>query len=129
MVKSLALYVEEARLLLLAPCSARVDFNQLAVSLCVTSKQVRMATTEECVREFGYPPGCMPPVGLRSHNSSPASGSAQNEGQYQVLLDRILCEHDTVFVGCGAWNAFLGLPLQALFFATSAQVCPHHNFY
>jgi hypothetical protein len=43
----------------------RADLARVASHLEVGRKQLRMATPSECVAVFGYPPGSMPPLGLR----------------------------------------------------------------
>lgn len=43
----------------------RADLSQLARELGVGRHRVRMASRHECVAVFGYPPGSMPPMGLR----------------------------------------------------------------
>ena len=47
----------------------RVDFGKVAGYLGVARRKVRLATPAECIDVFGYPPGSMPPVGLRDSST------------------------------------------------------------
>ena len=87
------------------------------------------ATPEECVRIFGYPPGSMPPLGLRGCASlaakrgaaSSSAGSAQN-GSIPALMDaavHALGSRD-VYPGAGAPDR--GLPGHQLDVSSIADI-------
>ena len=94
----------------------------------VAKRKVRLATPEECVRIFGYPPGSMPPLGLRdcavnAANAANAGASSAN-APIPVLMDaavRALGARD-VYPGAGAPDLVFRCPADMLAEATRADV-------
>ena len=117
--------------LLMLRGSDRVDLRVVASRFGVAKRKVRLATPEECVRIFGYPPGSMPPLGLRGCASLAAAsgaapsptGSAQNSS-VPVFMDaavRALGSRD-VYPGAGAPDLVFRCPADTLAEATRADV-------
>ena len=117
--------------LLMLRGSDRVDLRVVASRFGVAKRKVRLATPEECVRIFGYPPGSMPPLGLRGCASlaakrgaaSSSAGSAQN-GSIPALMDaavHALGSRD-VYPGAGAPDLVFRCPADTLAEATRADV-------
>ena len=117
--------------LLMLRGSDRVDLRSVASRFGVARRKVRLATPEECVRIFGYPPGSMPPLGLRGCASLAAAsgaapsptGSAQNSS-VPVFMDaavRALGSRD-VYPGAGAPDLVFRCPADTLAEATRADV-------
>ncbi|HYO88197.1 MAG TPA: YbaK/EbsC family protein, partial [Candidatus Limnocylindrales bacterium] len=73
-VKSLCFVVDvngtDQPILVLASGDQRVDDRKIAEHYGVGRKRVRIATPDECVSIYGYPPGGVPPVGHRTANLS-----------------------------------------------------------
>ena len=82
-------------MLLLRGCD-RADLGEAAKIFGVARRRVRLATAEECVRVFGYPPGSMPPMGTR--------GAAEGSfGKMPTLMDSaVRARAGRVFPGAGA---------------------------
>jgi prolyl-tRNA editing enzyme YbaK/EbsC (Cys-tRNA(Pro) deacylase) len=71
-VKSLAMFANGAPLVVVLSSEQKLDTRRLAehlklahVSRKAVSRQLRLATPQECVTVFGYRPGTMPPLGHR----------------------------------------------------------------
>ena len=116
-IKALAAVGSAAQLvLLLLGGGARCDLRAAATAAGLLGRRaLRLATAEECVRCFGYPPGSMPPLGLRA--------------PCRVLIDDALfaadeAAHPLVFAGGGSpeWHAAMPLPVLAR--AANAQPAP-----
>ena len=114
--------------LLMLRGSDRVDLRAVASRFGVAKRKVRLATPEECVRIFGYPPGSMPPLGLRdcavnAANAANAGASSAN-APIPVLMDaavRALGARD-VYPGAGAPDLVFRCPADMLAEATRADV-------
>ena len=65
-IKSLAFLINGAPCLVLMGGDGRVEERYLAAQYGVGRKRVRAANAAQCVEIFGYAPGGVPPVGLRS---------------------------------------------------------------
>jgi len=80
----------------------RADLSQLARELGVGRHRVRMASRHECVAVFGYPPGSMPPMGLRQLDTL-------------TIADSLVADHGgcasqpQVYCGAGAPDVMLAV--------------------
>jgi len=105
-----------ALLLLLLGGGARADLRAAAAAAGLAGRRaLRLATAEECVRHFGFPPGSMPPLGLRT--------------PCRVLIDEALFAAEAadtalVFAGGGAPDWHAAMPLPALARVANAQRAP-----
>jgi len=108
--------------LLMLRGSDRVDLRLVASHFGVAKRKVRLATPEECVRIFGYPPGSMPPVGLRDCAAN--AGASSGNAPIPALMDaavRALGARD-VYPGAGAPDLVFRCPADLLAEATRADV-------
>ena len=108
--------------LLMLRGSDRVDLRAVASRFGVAKRKVRLATPEECVRIFGYPPGSMPPVGLRDCAAN--AGASSGNAPIPALMDaavRALGARD-VYPGAGAPDLVFRCPADSLAEATRADV-------
>jgi prolyl-tRNA editing enzyme YbaK/EbsC (Cys-tRNA(Pro) deacylase) len=99
--KSLCFVVEDQPILVIASGDQRVDDRKLAALLGVSRKQVKFATSVQCVEYFGYAPGGVPPLG---HRRQP----------YAVYLDLSLQRYTEIYPAGGASNAIFGVTLAQL---------------
>lgn len=100
-VKSIAFVVDERPILVLASGDQRVDDRKIAVRYDVGRKKVKVASPEQMVTIYGYPPGSMPPVAHRTPG-------------IDVLLDETLGRFDLVYAAGGAHNAIFPITVQQL---------------
>ena len=63
--QSSAANAKDAPAMVLLRGTDRCDLRAVAAHFGVSRRRVRLATPAECVDVFGYPPGSMPPFGLR----------------------------------------------------------------
>jgi prolyl-tRNA editing enzyme YbaK/EbsC (Cys-tRNA(Pro) deacylase) len=91
-VKSLAFIVDGQPVLVLASGDQRVDDRKIAARYNVGRKRVRVATPEECITIYGYAPGGVPPIGLRTPG-------------IPTYLDDMLQRHEQLYAAGGAHNA------------------------
>lgn len=112
-VKSLCFVVElngaEQPILVLASGDQRVDDRKIAEHYGVGRKRVRIATPDECVTIYGYPPGGVPPVGHRT-------------AELPTFIDQSLGRFDLLYAAGGAHNAIFPVTLPDLQRATGGQM-------
>ena len=114
--------------LLMLRGSDRVDLRAVASWFGVARRKVRLATPEECVGIFGYPPGSMPPIGLRGCASLAAAGASSAAGSVfgsiPALMDAAVhaLGSKDVYPGAGAPDLVFRCPAHALAEATRAEV-------
>ena len=94
-VKSLAFVVAGESCLVLMGGDGRVEERYLAAQYGVGRKRVRAANAAQCVALFGYAPGGVPPIGLRS--------------ELPIWLDRSLQRYEVLYAAGGAPNAIFGI--------------------
>ena len=94
-IKSLAFLVAGAPCLVLMGGDGRVEERNLAAQYGVGRKRVRAANAGQCVAQFGYAPGGVPPIGLRS--------------ELPIWLDRSLQRYEVLYAAGGAPNAIFGI--------------------
>ena len=112
-VKSLCFVVEvhgaDTPILVLASGDQRVDDRKIADHYAVGRKRVRIATPDECVTIYGYPPGSVPPVGHRTAN-------------LPTFIDTTLGRWDMLYAAGGAHNAIFPITLAELQRATGGTM-------
>ncbi|OQR93223.1 hypothetical protein ACHHYP_02789 [Achlya hypogyna] len=74
-----------------------IDLNALAAALAVDPAHLCLATDAELLHVFGYPRGCIGPVGFR------------RQSEVTVVLDAPLVAMDTIYCGVGALHRVVGL--------------------
>ncbi len=108
-VKSLcfviALPERQQPILVLASGDQRVDERKLAEWFRVGRKRVRIATAEECIAIYGYPPGSVPPFGHRTAGLT-------------TFIDQSLARFEQLYAAGGAHNAIFPITLAQLVAAT-----------
>ncbi|MCC7206681.1 MAG: YbaK/EbsC family protein, partial [Anaerolineae bacterium] len=100
-VKSLAFVVDGQPILVLASGDQRVDERKIAALYNVGRKKVRVATPDECIAIYGYAPGGVPPVGLRTAG-------------IPAHLDDMLQRHEQLYAAGGAHNAIFPVTREQL---------------
>lgn len=112
-VKSLCFLVEmetgRQPILVLTSGDQRVDDRKIAELYSVGRKRVKIATAEECVEIYGYPPGSVPPVGHRSTD-------------LHVYIDDSLQRFNQLYAAGGAHNAIFPITLDQLIQVTGGKV-------
>lgn len=103
--KSLAFMIDGSPILIIASGDQRIDEKKLAAMFGVSRKRVKTATADECITIFGYAPGGVPPVGLRTSDLS-------------IYLDDSLQRYDMLYAAGGAHNAIFPITLNQLVQAT-----------
>jgi len=107
--KSLAFMVDGKPILVIASGDRRVDSKKLAGLMAVSRKRVKIATPEQCVEFYGYEPGGVPPVGLRTPD-------------IPVYIDDSLQRYEQIYAAAGAHNAIFPILLSQLVEATGGQL-------
>ena len=107
--KSLAFMVDGQPVLVIASGDQRVDSKKLAGLMAVSRKRVTVATPEQCVQYYGYAPGGVPPVGLRTPDMP-------------VYIDDSLQRYEQIYAAAGAHNAIFPILLPQLVEATGGQL-------
>ncbi len=107
--KSLCFMVDGQPVLVIASGDRRVDEKKLADLHGVARKRIKIASAEECVAIFGYPPGSVPPVGLRTPN-------------LPVYIEDSLARYTDIFAAAGAPNAIFPLTYAQLLHITGGTV-------
>ena len=100
-VKSLAFFADGQPVLVLVSGDRRVDERKLAAFLDIARKRIKMPDPQQCIEIYGYRPGAVPPLGLRT------SG-------LPVYIDDSLQRYQTVYVSGGAPNALVPIALPEL---------------
>ena len=107
--KSIAFLADGRPLLIVASGDQRVDEKKLAALTEVSRKRIKIATPEQCVDIYGYAPGGVPPVALRT-------------ADLPIYIDDALCRYETVYAAAGAPNAIFPIALDQLVAATGGTV-------
>lgn len=108
-VKSLAFLVDENPILILASGDGRVDDKKLATLFDTSRKKIKTASADQCVQIYGYAPGGVPPVGIRTAG-------------IPVYIDQSLERFDQLYAAAGAHNAIFPITRQALIRLTNGQI-------
>lgn len=108
-VKSLAFIIDEKPILILASGDGRVDDKKLAAIFDVSRKKIKTASAEQCIGIYGYAPGGVPPVGIRTSD-------------IPVYVDQSLERFEQVYAAAGAHNAIFPISRLDLITMTGGQV-------
>lgn len=87
--KSLCFLGAGAPFLVVTSGDTKVLEARMARALGIGRKKIKIAKPEQCVEIFGYPPGGVPPVGLR-------------DPKIPVYVDRSLSRYDVVWAAGGS---------------------------
>jgi prolyl-tRNA editing enzyme YbaK/EbsC (Cys-tRNA(Pro) deacylase) len=90
----------ETPVIVLTSGDQKVDDRKLADHFGVGRKRVAVATAEQLVEIYGYPPGSVPPFGHRQH--------------IQTFIDSTLSRWDMLYAAGGAHNAIFPITLYQL---------------
>ena len=107
--KSLAFMVDGRPVLVIASGDRRVDSKKLAAIYDVANKRVKIASPDQCVAFYGYEPGGVPPVGLRTPD-------------IPVLIDDSLGRYEQIYAAAGAHNAIFPILFSQLVEITGGSV-------
>jgi len=108
-VKSIAFIVKDQPVIVLTSGDQKVDDRKIAALYEVGRKQVRVATPDDMVAIYGYPPGSMPPLAHR------AAG-------IHVYIDQSLQRFDMLYAAGGAHNAIFPVTLPQLLQMSSGKL-------
>jgi prolyl-tRNA editing enzyme YbaK/EbsC (Cys-tRNA(Pro) deacylase) len=100
-VKSIAFLVEGQPVLVVTSGDQRVDDRKIAAIYAVNRKKVSIATADEMISIYGYPPGSMPPLAHRTAG-------------IHVYIDESLQRFDMLYAAGGAHNAIFPVTLDQL---------------
>ncbi|MBZ0304207.1 MAG: YbaK/EbsC family protein [Anaerolineae bacterium] len=106
-VKSIAFMVDGRPIVVLTSGDQLVDDRKIALLHEVGRKKVKIATAEQLINLYGYPPGSVPPLAYRTPD-------------LPVYLDDSLKRFSLVYAAGGAHNAIFPVPLAQLAEITSA---------
>lgn len=107
--KSLCLMVAERPVLVVAAGDRKLADAKLARYFGVGRKKVKIATPEECVDTFGYPPGGVSPVGHRTDGIA-------------ILIDGTLARWETIHAAAGTSHDNFSLTFADLLAITGGTV-------
>jgi prolyl-tRNA editing enzyme YbaK/EbsC (Cys-tRNA(Pro) deacylase) len=107
-VKSIAFVVDGSPIVVLTSGDQLVDDRKIAAMHGVGRKKVKIATPEQLVEIYGYPPGSVPPLAYRTPN-------------LPVYVDESLKRYEMVYAAGGAHNAIFPIPLVTLVEITGAS--------
>jgi prolyl-tRNA editing enzyme YbaK/EbsC (Cys-tRNA(Pro) deacylase) len=99
--KSLAFFVEEQPILVIASGDQRVDDRKIAVLFNTGRKRVKIATPDQCIAVFGYAPGGIPPFGHRTTG-------------FPVFIDDSFQRYTQLYAAGGAHNAIFPITFDEL---------------
>lgn len=108
-VKSLCFMVDGQPVVVLAAGDQKIDDRKLAALYNVSRKKVKIASPEECVLHFGYPPGSVPPVGHRTTG-------------LPVYIEDSLARFEQLYAAAGAPNAIFPVTYSQLLQITGGRV-------
>lgn len=108
-VKSVAFIVDGTPVVVLTSGDQFVDDRKIAAIRGVGRKKVKIATPQQLVEIYGYPPGAMPPLPYRTPN-------------IPMYLDDTLSRFTLVYAAGGAHNAIFPIELAKLAEITGAQI-------
>ncbi|MBW4438819.1 MAG: YbaK/EbsC family protein [Pleurocapsa minor GSE-CHR-MK-17-07R] len=112
-VKSICFLVEleggrREPIVVLTSGDQKVDDRKIAEHYGVGRKKVKVATAEELIGIYGYPPGSVPPVGHRT--------------PVTTFIDSTLARWDMLYAAGGAHNAIFPLTLENLLAVTGGTI-------
>ena len=107
--KSMCLMVDGRPVLVVASGDVRLSDAKVARLFQVGRKKVKIATPEQCVEVFGYPPGGVAPVGHRSP-------------EVLVIIDESLARWETIHAAAGTPHDNFTLSFSQLRTITGAAV-------
>jgi prolyl-tRNA editing enzyme YbaK/EbsC (Cys-tRNA(Pro) deacylase) len=107
--KSMCLMAAGEPVLVVASGDRRLAEAKLAKFLDVGRKKIKIATPEQCVAIFGYPPGGVSPVGHR-------------RSDIPILIDESLLRWDVVYAAAGTSNDNFGVNPEQLVVITGGTV-------
>lgn len=107
--KSICLTAGGAPVLVVAAGDQRVSDAKIAKQFGIGRKKVKIATPQECVEIFGYPPGGVSPVGHRT------------EG-IPVIIDETLARWDEIHAAAGTSHDNFSLSFEQLKTITAGTV-------
>lgn len=86
--KSMCLMAGGNPVLVIGAGDQRIADAKVAKYLGIGRKKIKLATSEECISIFGYPPGGVSPVGHRTQG-------------IPIIIDKTLFRWDTVYTAAG----------------------------
>ena len=107
--KSLAFIADGNPILVITSGDQRVDSKKIAALLEISRKRVKIAKPEQCVEFYGYEPGGVPPLGLRT-------------ADIHIYVDDSLQQYEQIYAAAGAHNAIFPISLSQLVEATGGQI-------
>jgi prolyl-tRNA editing enzyme YbaK/EbsC (Cys-tRNA(Pro) deacylase) len=107
--KSLAFIADGNPILVITSGDQRVDSKKIAALLGISKKRVKIAKPEQCVEFYGYEPGGVPPLGLRTTD-------------IPIYIDDSLQRYEQIYAAAGAHNAIFPILLSQLVEATGGQI-------
>lgn len=107
--KSIAFFVAEQPVLVIASGDQRVDDRKIAALFNVGRKRVKIATPEQCIAVFGYAPGGVPPFGHRTTG-------------FPIFVDDSLGRYTQLYAAGGAHNAIFPITFAELVRVTGGTV-------
>lgn len=107
--KSLCFLIDGEPVLVVASGDQKVDDRKLAARYAVGRKKVKTAKPEQCIEIYGYAPGGVPPVALRTPD-------------IPVYIDQTLLRFDVVYAAAGAPNVNFGISMDELIKITGGEV-------
>lgn len=108
-VKSICFIAADQPVMVLTSGDQRVDDRKLADLRGIGRKQIKIATPDECVSIYGYPPGSVPPLGHRTPN-------------LPTYIDQTLQRFPILYGAGGAHNAIFPVTLDQLVTMTNGQI-------
>ncbi|MDX2138902.1 MAG: YbaK/EbsC family protein [Chloroflexota bacterium] len=108
-VKSIAFIVKDQPVIVLTSGDQKVDDRKIAALYEVGRKQVRVASPDDMVTIYGYPPGSMPPLAHRTAG-------------IHVYIDQSLQRFDILYAAGGAHNAIFPVTLSQLLQMSSGKL-------
>jgi prolyl-tRNA editing enzyme YbaK/EbsC (Cys-tRNA(Pro) deacylase) len=107
-IKSLCFMVNGEPVVILASGDKRVDDRKVAAMYGVGRKKVKIADAETTIRETGYAPGGVPPVG--------------HIKELPILIDEMLGRFEIVYGAAGSPYAIFPIPYDTLIEVTGGKV-------
>jgi len=107
--KSMCLMAARSPVLVVGSGDQRISDAKLARYFGIGRKKIRMATPDECVAVFGYPPGGVSPVGHRTPD-------------IPILLDDTLQRWQTVYAAAGTPHDNFAVTVEQLVTITGGTV-------
>eukprot|EP00803_Ostreobium_quekettii_P003285 evm.model.scf_241.7 EVM.evm.TU.scf_241.7 scf_241:68723-91161(+) len=118
--KSIAMIVRSTCYLAVLRGDKKVDLRKVANDVGVSRRLVRMATTEECLNLFGFPPGVVPPFGHPCTVTVLVDPSLAEEA--------LLGEASRLSCGSGTHDVVVELTFEQLCLATECRIVDITNW-